>query len=221
MIFKKIFNTALQGFFWILPILLIIFIANWLFEKISILTHILFDGLGVNTHEYFLLWVVIGIVITLLALLIIGSIATTRVASMLDLLIKKVPFYSTIKDIVDIFNSSKKGKKEVLVVAIKGFTQSGYNIGLMYSTKESIIKNHYTVTLSMSPIPNGGFMFEVHQDDILVIEGAKFNDNLNYLLSMGTKSMTEILSQDSSDNLISFTEWKQLQHNTSSDIVSK
>jgi hypothetical protein len=32
----------------------------------------------------------------------------------------------------------------------------------------------------MSPIPNGGFMFEVHQDDILVIEGAKFNDNLNY-----------------------------------------
>jgi hypothetical protein len=33
----------------------------------------------------------------------------------------------------------------------------------------------------MSPIPNGGFMFEAHQDDILVIEGAKFNDNLNYL----------------------------------------
>jgi hypothetical protein len=69
----------------------------------------------------------------------------------------------------------------------------------MYSTKESIVKNHYTVTLSMSPIPNGGFMFEVHQDDILVIEGAKFNDNLNYLLSMGTKSMTEILNQDSND----------------------
>jgi uncharacterized membrane protein len=113
------------------------------------------------------------------------------------LFIKKVPLYSTIKDIVDIFNSSKKGKNEVLVVAIKGFTQSGYNIGLMYSTKESIVKNHYTVTLSMSPIPNGGFMFEVHQDDILVIEGAKFNDNLNYLLSMGTKSMTEILNQDS------------------------
>jgi hypothetical protein len=45
-------------------------------------------------------------------------------------------------------------------------------------------------------------MFEVHQDDILVIEGAKFNDNLNYLLSMGTKSMTEILNQDSNNSLI-------------------
>lgn len=209
MIFKKIFNTALQGFFWILPILLIIFIANWLFEKVSILTHILFDGLGINTSEYFLLWVIIATVISILALSIIGRIATTRIASIFELLVKKIPFYSTIQDIINIFNSSKKGKNEVLVVAIKGFTQSGYNIGLMYSTKESIIKNHYTVTLSMSPIPNGGFMFEVHQDDILVIEGAKFNDNLNYLLSMGTKSLSQILAQDSTNGLISFTEWQK------------
>ncbi|CAC9435459.1 Uncharacterized membrane-anchored protein [uncultured Gammaproteobacteria bacterium] len=209
--FKKIFNTALQGFFWILPILLIVFIVDWLFAKASILTLILFDGLGVNTSEYFLLWVIAGVVATVLALSVIGSIATTRIASMLELLVKKVPFYSTIKDIVDIFNSSKKGKNDVLVVAIKGFTQSGYNIGLMYSIKQSIIKDHYTVTLSMSPIPNGGFMFEIHEDDILVIEGAKFNDNLNYLLSMGTKSMSEILSQDPSNNLISFVEWKKKQ----------
>ncbi|CAC9443668.1 hypothetical protein BSPLISOX_876 [uncultured Gammaproteobacteria bacterium] len=207
--FKKLFNTALQGFFWILPILLIIFIANWLFEKAAMLTHILFSRTNVNTEEHLILWTIVGVIIIVLALLIIGNIATTRFASAFDLFIKKVPLYSTIKDIVDIFNSSKKGKNEVLVVAIKGFTQSGYNIGLMYSTKESIVKNHYTVTLSMSPIPNGGFMFEVHQDDILVIEGAKFNDNLNYLLSMGTKSMTEILNQDSNNSLISFTQWRQ------------
>jgi len=207
--FKKIFNTVLQGFFWILPILLIVFIVNWLFTKASILTRILFDGLGVNTSEYFLLWVIAGVVITLLALWIIGGIATMRVASFFESLIKKVPLYSTVKDIVDIFNSSKKGKNNVLVVAIKGFTHSGYNIGLMYSTKESILKDHYTVTLSMSPIPNGGFMFEIHQDNILVIEGAQFNDNLNYLLSMGTKSMSEILEQEPSNNLISFGEWKK------------
>jgi hypothetical protein len=35
---------------------------------------------------------------------IIGNIATTRFASAFDLFIKKVPLYSTIKDIVDIFN---------------------------------------------------------------------------------------------------------------------
>jgi hypothetical protein len=57
-------------------------------------------------------------IIIVLALLVIGNIATTRFASAFDLFIKKVPLYSTIKDIVDIFNSSKKGKNEVLVVAI-------------------------------------------------------------------------------------------------------
>jgi uncharacterized membrane protein len=45
----------------------------------------------------------------------------------------------------------------------------------------------------MSPIPNGGYMFEVHKDKIYVIEEATFDSNLQYLLSMGVKSMTEIL----------------------------
>jgi len=66
----------------------------------------------------------------------------------------------------------------------------------MYSQKESIIKDHYTVTLSMSPIPNGGFMFEVHKDNILVIEDATFDNNLQYLLSMGVKSFTEIIHKE-------------------------
>ena len=47
------------------------------------------------------------------------------------------------------------------------------------------------------------------QDDILVIESATFNDNLNYLLSMGTKSMNEILKQSSDNSLIPFVEWQQ------------
>ena len=111
----------------------------------------------------------------------------------------------------DYFPSETLDAIKDLVVAIKGFTQSGYNIGLMYSTKQSIIKDHYTVTLSMSPIPNGGFMFEVHQDDILVIEHAKFNDNLNYLLSMGTKSLAEILRVKPQQQLITFAEWQANQ----------
>ena len=79
----------------------------------------------------------------------------------------------------------------------------------MYSQKESIIKDHYTVTLSMSPIPNGGFMFEVHKDNIYVIENASFDDNLSYLLSMGVKSMSEIIDVEpkSSDDFVTLEEW--------------
>lgn len=45
----------------------------------------------------------------------------------------------------------------------------------------------------MTPIPNGGYMFEVHKDKIFVIEEATFDTNLQYLLSMGVKSLAEIL----------------------------
>jgi uncharacterized membrane protein len=127
----------------------------------------------------------------------------------LEPLLKKIPGYSTIKDIINIFNSSKEGENRVLVVAIRGFANEGYNIGLMYSQKESIIKDHYTVTLSMSPIPNGGYMFEVHKDNIFVIENANFDDNLQYLLSMGVKSMTEILDVEPKEieEMITLEQW--------------
>jgi uncharacterized membrane protein len=117
----------------------------------------------------------------------------TKMIGFLESLFEKIPGYSTIKDIIGIFNSSKEGENQVLVVAIRGFANEGYNIGLMYSQKESIIKDHYTVTLSMSPIPNGGYMFEVHKENIYLINTATFDDNLQYLLSMGVKSLTEII----------------------------
>jgi len=46
----------------------------------------------------------------------------------------------------------------------------------------------------MTPIPNGGYMFETHKDKIWVIEEATFDTNLQYLLSMGVKSMADILN---------------------------
>ena len=124
-----------------------------------------------------------------------GLLIKTRLVGYFEKLLTKIPGYKTIKDLINIFNSSKEGENRVLVVLIKGFASEGYNIGLMYSQKESIIKDHYTVTLSMSPIPNGGYMFEVHKDNIYVIEEATFDDNLQYLLSMGVKSFAEVIKK--------------------------
>ncbi|MEJ2488306.1 MAG: hypothetical protein P8Y50_00615 [Sulfurovaceae bacterium] len=120
--------------------------------------------------------------------------------------------FKTIKEMIGIFNSSKAGDRKVLVVAIAGFgANESFNIGLMYSQKESIIKDHYTVTLSMSPIPNGGFMFEVHKDNIYVIEEASFDDNLQYLLSMGVKSLAGILHTNpiAKNNLLPLNKYLQ------------
>lgn len=190
---KHFINTMIQGLFWLLPIVAIIIIISWLYTKIEHLVGAAFRFIGFIPEKYFFLWEVLAVVTFLIILYILGHLARTRLANLFEHLFTKIPGYMTIKELVGIFNSSKKGKNQVLVVAIKGFGNEGYNIGLMYSQKESIIKDHYTITLSMSPIPNGGFMFEIHKDKIYVIDNATFDNNLQYLLSMGVKSFAEIL----------------------------
>jgi len=206
---KHFFNTMLQGVFWLLPIIAITIILSWLFTKIELLVGGLFNFIGFKPENNVLVWESLAILIFLLLLYIIGHLARTKLAALFDHMFSKIPGFTTIKEIVDIFNSSKKGKNQVLVVLIKGFGSSGYNIGLMYSQKESLIKDHYTVTLSMSPIPNGGFMFEIPKDNIYVIENATFDNNLQYLLSMGVKSFADILriAPRNIDELPSLEKW--------------
>ena len=196
---KHFTKIILQGLFWLLPIVAILIILSWLYGKITMMVDWVFRFTGFEPDTHVFMWGILVIFIFLVILYLLGWVVKTRFANMFEYFFSKIPGYNTIKGLVGIFNSSKEGENQVLVVAIKGFTVDGYNIGLMYSQKESIIKDHYTVTLSMSPIPNGGFMFEVPKDNILVIEDATFDNNLQYLLSMGVRSFTEILKKDPID----------------------
>ncbi len=206
---KHLTQTALQGLFWLLPIVIIIVVVLWLYSKIDKLVDWSLHLVGFEPQSHQFLWFVLVLVVFFLILYLLGYFVSTRLAGYFDRLLEKIPGYKTVKDMVGIFNSSKKGENQVLVVAIRGFATEGYNIGLMYSQKESIIKDHYTVTLSMSPIPNGGYMFEVHKDNIYIIEDATFDDNLQYLLSMGVKSIADIvdMSPRSIEEFTPLTQW--------------
>ncbi len=216
---KHFISTMLQGLFWLLPIVGIMIIMSWLYNKIDLMIAKVFRIIGFAPENYEFLWGMLVVLIFFIILYLLGWLVKTRLAKILEYLFCKIPGYSTIKGLVGIFNSSKKGNNQVLVVAIKGFATEGYNIGLMYSQKESIIKDHYTVTLSMSPIPNGGFMFEVHKDKILVIENATFDDNLQYLLSMGIKSFAEVIQTKPKDlnELLKLSEWLEKNQNQVSE----
>jgi len=187
------FSVIIKGLFWLAPIVAITVIVLWIYDKINALTGSMFETLGFNPQNHLFLWTVVGLILLGFIAYVIGIFVETRLGDFVQKVYSKIPGYETIKELINIFNTSKSGEKKVLVVLIEGFANSGYNIGLMYSTKESVIKDHYTVTLSMTPIPNGGYMFEVHKDQIHVIEEATFDTNLQYLLSMGVKSMAEIL----------------------------
>jgi len=190
---EKFRSRTIQGLFWILPIAAILMIIFWVYEKIDYIVSILLDFVGINPQNNEFLWIIGVVAVFILILYIIGYLIKTQVAFYVESLFHDIPGFSTLKDIIGIFNSSKEGANKVLVVAIRGFANEGYNIGLMYSQTESILKDHYTVTLSQTPLPNGGYLFEVHKENIFVIEEAIFDDNLQYLLSMGVKSMAEIL----------------------------
>lgn len=202
-------ETTLQGLFGLLPVAVVTVVILWLYGKIDALVGWIFQMVGFVPQNHQFLWFLLAIGAFLLLLYIVGHFMQTRLAGFFESLLAKIPGYSTVKDIIGIFNSSKQGENKVLVVAIRGFANEGYNIGLMYSQKESIIKDHYTVTLSMSPIPNGGYMFEVHKDNIFVIQNATFDDNLQYLLSMGVKSFAEILKipPKHPHELIALSDW--------------
>jgi len=206
---KHFTQIIIQGLFWLLPIVAILIILSWLYGKISLTVDWVFNVTGFEPNSHAFMWGILVIFTFLVILYLLGWLVKTRLADIFEYVFCKIPGYSTIKGIVGIFNSSKKGKNQVLVVAIKGFTVEGYNIGLMYSQKESIIKDHYTITLSMSPIPNGGFMFEVPKENIYVIQDATFDNNLQYLLSMGVKSFTEILSIEpiAYEDLLTLENW--------------
>jgi uncharacterized membrane protein len=218
LIFNHFIEKTLQGIFWLLPIGAVVFIIFWLYDKIDVITRKIFDIAGFELDGQSFIWVVFTLIILIFTIYIFGIFVNTKLASLFEALFAKVPGYSAIKDIVNIFNSSKKGETKVLVVAIRGFGSAGYNIGLMYSQKESVIKDHYTITLSQSPIPNGGFMFEIHKKDIFVIRNATFDNNLQYLLSMGVKSLAEILKTEPKniDEFIPFEEWLKLNQGAKS-----
>jgi uncharacterized membrane protein len=198
---KKFFNhgkshileVIIKGLFWLAPIVAITIIILWVYSKIDAVTGYLFQIIGLNPQNFPFLWTVVGVCLLIFIAYVIGIFVETSLGDFVQKIYSKIPGYETIKELINIFNSSKSGEKKVLVVLIHGFSKEDYNIGLMYSTKQSVIKDHYTVTLSMTPIPNGGYMFEVHKDKIFVIEEATFDSNLQYLLSMGVKSMAEIL----------------------------
>jgi len=183
----------LKGLFWLAPIAAITIIVLWIYEKVDILTGNLFKLVGFEPANFPILWTFIGVALLGFLAYVLGVFVETGLVNFVQKIYSKIPGYATIKELINIFNTSKSGEKKVLVVLINGFTKDDYNIGLMYSTKESVLKDHYTVTLSMTPIPNGGYMFETHKDKIYVIEEATFDSNLQYLLSMGVKSMAEIL----------------------------
>lgn len=185
-------TTSIQGLFWMIPIIAIVILSIILFDKLVIINKLIVDFVGLDSKDYIPLIIFFGLVSSVLLSYTVGYILNTVVGDWLNKLIHKIPFYKNLTDFINLFNSAKSGKKDVLVVAVKGLGQNSYNIGLMYNTNESIIKGHYSVVISHMPL-NGGFIFEVPGEEIYVIKEATFNNNFEYLITSASSSLSDIM----------------------------
>ena len=218
-------ERVIKGLFGILPAVLVLIMLFWIYGTVkSFVDSYVFTSIGFTPEQNEPFWIALFLIVFIIMLYLFGFLIETRLALLFARLMVKIPGYQTIKDMIGIFNSSKKGDTKVLVVAISGFgSKDSYNIGLMYSQKESIIKDHYTVSLSMSPIPSGGFMFEVHKKEIFIIEEASFDHNLQYILSMGVKNLAEIIKTQPKpiDALVPFEKWLETKQNNANNTLQK
>ena len=189
---NKFITTAIQGLFWLIPIIAIVVLSAILFDKIVVINKSIVEFIGLSSTEYVPVILLVGLISFILLSYTVGYVLNTFIGDWLNKLIHKIPFYKNLTDFINLFNSAKSGKKDVLVVAIKGFGQNSYNIGLMYNTNESIIKGRYSVVVSHMPM-QGGFIFEVLGDEIYVIKEATFNNNFEYLLTSASSSIADIM----------------------------
>ena len=119
--FQHFMSNILNGLFWLLPIVAVVIILSWLYEKISKLIALGLNFVGVVPQKYILLWDLMAIGAFAILLYVMGYLVKTKLADIFEYIFCKIPGYSTIKGIVGIFNSSKEGTNRVLVVAINGF----------------------------------------------------------------------------------------------------
>ena len=181
-------NTCINGIFTVAPFLAIGTIIYWLYGKADILVGHLFNIIGLTPKNYPIIWTIAGVVLLIFVSYVIGHFVQTRIGNwvrnFLELISSKIPGFLLLKKLISLFNSSKSGEKDVLVVMISGSFRNSYRIGLMYSVEESITRGCYSVSISQSPLPNGGFIHEEPADKIWVLEGVTFNHYMEYLLSM-------------------------------------
>ncbi|MDR1554759.1 MAG: DUF502 domain-containing protein, partial [Campylobacteraceae bacterium] len=118
-VWKHFIENILQGLFWLLPIAAVIFVIFWLYGTINAITDEIFKFIGIEISGGSFLWILLTVFILVVTLYILGMIVNTKIVSLFEALFAKIPFYSAVKDIINIFNSSKKGETKVLVVVIK------------------------------------------------------------------------------------------------------
>lgn len=166
-----IFNIFLGGVIVLLPIIIVINIAQWLFnifqQNTLPLTTYLANTLSIKQPVA----LIISLIVVFIIFSVIGMIVRTQLGGGLFQFLEKItlfriPGYKMIKDITGQITGSQKGlfkKVALLKVGNTGVSATGFIV-------DRLSESHSTVFIPCGPNPTTGFILHMNNEDITEID---------------------------------------------------
>ena len=177
-------TTFFGGFLVVLPVIVLIFVLDWLYEtltdKIRPITNILIETARFSE----LIASIAAIVIILLIFFLVGLIVQTRLGRYLihileERILKRIPLYKIIKEtVIQLFGGEKIIFKSVALVKPFG----NETMITAFITDES--PNGYTtVFIPSAPAPTGGYIYHIKNEYVI---------KLNYPVEQAMKTVLSL-----------------------------
>ena len=190
----------------VLPGVITLAVVKWFFGTISSLTDLLLFFLPRNlTHDnegagpMFWYWSLLALLVAVGIVTMIGLLTRyymgKRMIAWADSLMLRVPvlnkIYGTIKQVDAAFKSGKKSSFQTVVLV--EYPRKGiYSVGFITSEQADEVqkktgKKCVCVFIPTTPIPTGGFLIVVPEDEIIKLD-MSVADGFKYIISLGALS---------------------------------
>jgi len=181
-------TTFFGGFLVVLPIIVLIFVLDWLYEflinKIRPITNILIETARFSE----LIAAISAVVVILLLFFLVGLIVQTRLGKYLihlleERILKRIPLYRIIKEtIIQLFGGDRIIFKSVALIRPFG----NETMITAFITDES--SNGYTtVFVPSAPAPTGGYIYHIKNEYVIKID-YPIEHAMRTVLSLGAGS---------------------------------
>lgn len=209
--FKKIKRYFYTGLIALLPIILTVYIFNWIVgimmkllgnSFITILINKILLNLVQENEFVFYFNVLVyftSLVTMILGVCLVGfTLRIVLFANLIKIIEKffiKIPLvkqvYTTISQIIELTMSNKE-KSYQKVVMVEYPRKGIYSIGFLTSENNHLIKNElkseeefYNVFIPTSPNPTSGMFIIVKRSDVRILESVKIDDAIRLIISGG------------------------------------
>jgi uncharacterized membrane protein len=199
----------LGGFIVVLPILIFVWLLEWLLKGVHGMIQPLSGWVSNNTSwsGYLADITVVGVLVC--GLFLIGAAVSTRIGAWVHEVIENIftriaPGYKTIRDVVSQLMGGGEGnasilKGEVCRAYILG-RHSGVSVTGIVTAKH--INGDFTVYVPTAPIPTSGFVYHLESDCVVFLTHVSVEEAMRTVIACGSGSA---LISETPENLTKFS----------------